>query len=468
MANIVICKRLARCLIDDNTLCPPKKRCRVGSACLSDREIQSRASIDALPDECIQKILERLAGRRERCISACVSRPWLLLLSTILSEGDCFAPFVKPHLDLNEHPTGAESLSWSRDKSELRRRNFEGETATDVGLAAAAIGAGWCEELLIRGSETGSRRVTDAGLVAIARGFPSLRVLSLYDCPFVTDEGLTQIANGCPLLEELSLVRCAQISDFGVAAIARCCPKLSKLALNSCQRVGDHGLRIVGGACPGLTSISILDCPLVGDQGMAGLLATPDRSNVKKLKLQNLNISEASLTIIGIYGKYVDELILSGLNVTERGFWAMASAAGLKMLTSLTVVSCTGLTDLSLEAVAQGFPLLKSVRIRRCLNLSDAGLKAFTLAACSLKNLQIEGCRRLSLRGVLNANSVSKNLKHQRAFFVVGCMGSSPGFQFNRLLRKNYSARGQQSAQLMRHVRCHFSLSSPRLDSWAL
>ncbi|XP_078428011.1 EIN3-binding F-box protein 2-like [Wolffia australiana] len=420
MATILGCRPRARSFIDDpcsdlsryDTVYPSMKRCRVGPGPLPpDREI----SIDALPHDCLQRILECLAGRRERSISACVSRRWLLLLSTIVCSGDNLVPSVKCHPDLNESPEEMdESQTLNRCNLKQPRRNFEGETATDVSLAAAAIGAGHCVELLIRGSESSSRRVTDVGLVAVARGFRSLRVLSLCDCPLVTDEGLIQIANNCPFLEELSLVGCSQISDYGIAAIARRSPKLSKLAINYCRSVGDHGLRGVGRACPGLTSISISDCPLLGDQAIAGMLATSDRSNVKELRLQNLNITDASFAVVGIYGTSVHELVLSGLDVTERGFWAMASAGGLKMLNSLTVVSCNGLTDLSLEAAAKGFPLLKSVRLRRCLSLSDAGLKTFALAACSLENLQIEFCRRLSLPGVLDAKSVSRNFNYRR------------------------------------------------------
>ncbi|XP_078428012.1 EIN3-binding F-box protein 1-like [Wolffia australiana] len=451
-------------------LSPSMKRCRVGSGpLLADREI----SIDALPDNCLRRILERLAGKRARSISACVSRRWLCLLSTIVGSGEHHVHSVKRHLDLKERPKEVESQTWSRYDLEQRRRNFEIERATDVCLAAAAVGSGHCVELLIRGCESRSHKVTDVGLSAVARGFPSLRVLSLCDCPFVTDEGLIQIANNCPFLEELSLVGCSQISDSGIAAIARRCPKLSKLAINSCQRVGDHGFRSVGRACPGLTSISISDCPLLGDQAIAGLLATSDRSNVKELRLQNLNINDASFAVVGIYGTSVHALVLSGLDVTERGFWAMASAGGLKMLNSLTVVSCNGLTDLSLEAAAKGFPRLRSVRLRRCLSLSDAGLKTFVLAACSLENLQIECCRRRSLPSVLEAKSVRRNFKYQRDFLAEGCMGTYAGSHFDGLRPKESLALGLPSIQLTRHARSHLtkpdaevSLEDRSLHGW--
>lgn len=391
----------------------------------SNWPIRQRSSLDALPDECLFEILRRVAGRRERSISACVSKRWLMLLGTFCSSDEPPAPRLNHQLDLSERADDdAVKVEGSADENGRRpRRSFEGDGATDVRLVAMAIGAGSCEELLIRGSKT-SRRVTDAGLTAVARGFPSLRVLSLWDCPSVSDEGLVQIAGGCPLLEKLDLCKCPQISDLGIAAIARKCQKLSTLTIESCQGIGDEGLQAIGRSCPNLRSISVVDCLLVGDQGVAGLVSSPYSSTMQKIKLQRLNISDASLAVVGLHGTSVTELVLAGLrNVTERGFWVMASAGALRTLSSLTVASCDGLTDLSLEAAAKGCPLLKHICLRRCFRLSDAGLKAFAAAAGSLENLQLEDCRRLSLCGVLDAVVSCRSSDKLRALSLAGCMG---------------------------------------------
>ncbi|KAE8056370.1 hypothetical protein FH972_013148 [Carpinus fangiana] len=155
-------------------------------------------------------------------------------------------------------------------------RSLEGKKATDVRLAAIAVGTasrGGLGKLMIRRSNS-ARRVTDVGLRAIARGCPSLRVLSLWNLSSVGDEGLCEIANGCHLLEKLELCQCPEITDNALLAVAKHCPNLTDLTIESCSKMGNEGLQAIGRCCHNLKSISIKDCPLLGDQGVASLLAS--------------------------------------------------------------------------------------------------------------------------------------------------------------------------------------------------
>ena len=254
-------------------------------------------------------------------------------------------------------------------------------------------------------------------------GLLSLRVLSLRDCPFLGDQGLLQIAIGCPLLEELHIFNCPEISDGGVSDIAGNCHELSTMTIKSCPKVGDRGLLAVSSR--NLKSVSLADCPLTGDRGVAGFF-----SSAQKIKLESLRVSEAALAVAGLRGESVAELALHHLNnVSERGFWLMASAGGLGMqLTRLTIASCDGFTDMSLQAAATGFPLLRNLCLRRCRRLSDSGLKAFATASGSLETLRLEDCHRFSLVGVLDALS-SCSGSNLKTLSLVGCMGARDGVE---------------------------------------
>ncbi|KAJ0620407.1 putative leucine-rich repeat domain superfamily [Helianthus annuus] len=96
----------------------------------------------------------------------------------------------------------------------------------------------------------------------------------------------------------------------------------------------------------------------------------------------------------------------------------MGNAKGLQSLTSLTVVSCYGITDLSLEAIGNGCGFLKQMLIKKCCFVSDKGLVSFTEAAKSLECLQLEECNRISQHGILGA--LKSNLK---SLTIVKCMG---------------------------------------------
>lgn len=387
---------------------PPCKRARISAPFVlwgHESELEKRSSIDVLPDECLFEIFRRLPGQ-ERSNCAGVSKHWLTLLTSIRRAEMC----------------DKDTLMVSDDKEVdgCLTRSVEGKKATDVRLAAIAVGTaarGGLGKLSIRGSNS----VTNFGLSAIARGCPSLRSLSLWNVSSIGDEGLIEIAHECRLLEKLDLCQCPSITNKGLTAIAENCPNLTTLSFESCHNIGNDSIQAIAQGCPKLESISIKDCPLVGDQGLASLLSSSS-SVLTKVKLQNLNISDFSLAVIGHYGKSLTSLTLSSLrNVSEKGFWVMGNAQGLKALASLSISSCLGVTDLSLEAIGKGCSALKQVFLRHCCFMSNNGLMGFSKAAESLESMHLEYCNRITLFGVISAlyNCSSKF----RALSLVKCMG---------------------------------------------
>ncbi|KAI7988299.1 EIN3-binding F-box protein 1 [Camellia lanceoleosa] len=406
--------------------CPPSKRARISSPfAFSGNMFEERTpSIEVLPDECLFEIFRRLPGGQSRSASACVSKRWLMLLSSVRNSEICKSKNAK----VNESSDDVDMIS-SNEDLELKSddgcltRCLEGKKATDIRLAAIAVGTssrGGLGKLSIRGSNA-TRGVTCHGLSAIAHGCPSLRVLSLWNVPCIGDEGLFEIARECHLLEKLDLCQCPSISNKGLIAIAENSPNLSTLTIESCPKIGNESLQAIARCCPKLQSITIRDCPLVGDQGVASLLSSAS-SVLTKVKLQALSLTDFSLAVIGHYGKALTSLILSGLqNVSERGFWVMGNAQGLERLASLTITSCRGTTDVSLEAIGKGCHNLKQMCLRKCCFVSDSGLVAFAKAAGSLESLQLEECNRITQSGILGA--LSNGGSKLKSLALVKCMG---------------------------------------------
>ncbi|KAJ6847832.1 EIN3-binding F-box protein 1-like [Iris pallida] len=395
--------------LDRTLYCHPRKRSRLVVA--KHQQQQKSRSIDTLPDECLFEILRRVPGSRDRSVSACVSKRWLSLLSSI-RPFEIHQPTVsvlksprKSLPDLNFVAVDEAEEEEEEDNTGCLTRCLDGREATDARLAAIAVGTagrGGLGKLMIGGSHP-TRGVTDIGLSAVARGCPSLRVLSMWKLPSVTDQGLVEVAASCPMLEKLDLCRCPLITDKGLVAIAERCPNLTSLSVDSCSGIANEGLHAIGRLCPKLASVAIKDCPLVGDQGIAGLMCSAS-STLAKMNLEGLNISDLSLACIGHYGKAVTSLYLTRLhNVAERGFWVMGNAHGLEKLRSIFITSCHGVTDVGLEAVAKGCPTLKQLRLNMCSYLSDVGLKAFAEKAFALEHLHLEECHRVTLVGVLSS-----------------------------------------------------------------
>ncbi|KAJ9555086.1 hypothetical protein OSB04_009700 [Centaurea solstitialis] len=377
----------------------PCKRSRISAPFVFSGEVckKQKTTIEVLPDECLFEIFRRLGGNKERSSCASVSKHWLMLLSTI-------------HTDEISQASEKESIPIEGHLS----RCLEGKKATDVRLAAIAVGAATCGglgKLSIHGNNV-VRGVTDFGLTAVARGCPSLTDLSLWNLSSISDEGLVEIASGCHQLEKLDLCQIPSISSKSLLAIANNCPNLSELSIESCSNIGNEGLQAIGRSCHNLKSISIKNCSLVGDQGIASLLSSASYS-LTKVKLQTLNIGDLSLAVIGHYGIALTDVVLAGLpKVTEKGFWVMGNGRGLQKLRSLMITSCFGVTDLGLEAVGKGCPNLKQFCLRKCALLSDNGVRSFAKSALSLESVLLEECNRVTQCGVFSILvNCSNNLK---------------------------------------------------------
>ncbi|PWA67430.1 F-box domain, Leucine-rich repeat domain, L domain-like protein [Artemisia annua] len=368
----------------------PSKRTRISDSHGLFANEEKNPSIEILPDECLYEIFRRLSSGQARSASACVSKHWLMLLSDVRSSE------IVPNKVSSELSNGDEL-----ENDGYLTRSLEGEKATDTRLAAIAVGTcarGGLGKLSVRGSD----KVTSIGFRTIARGCPSLRVLSLWNVPLIGDQALIEVSKECHLLESLDLSQCPSVSNAVLQKHwkrepSSCSPKLPKS-----------------------TIYSIKDCPLIGDRGIATLLSSS--LVLTKVKLQALAITDLSLAVIGRYGKSITNLSLTSLpNMTQKGFWAMGNAKGLKSLTSLTVVSCYGVTDMSLGAIGNGCQVLKHMTLKKCCFVSDNGLVSFTKAAHYLESLQLEECNRITQHGI--SGTLSNQSSKLKSFSLVKCMG---------------------------------------------
>ncbi|EFH50511.1 ein3-binding F box protein 2 [Arabidopsis lyrata subsp. lyrata] len=353
---------------------PARKRLRIAAPSVFSGFEEKQTSIDVLPDECLFEILRRLPSGEERSACACVSKHWLNLLSSISRS------------EVNESVQDVEGEGF------LSRR-LEGKKATDLRLAAIAVGTssrGGLGKLQIRGSGFDSK-VTDAGLGAVAHGCPSLRVLSLWNLPAVSDMGLSEISRSCPMIEKLDLSRCPGITDNGLVAIAENCVNLSDLTIDSCSGTLYQSEIYLYQELP--TYWRSRCCLPLGPSWF-------------------------------LLDETVTDLVLHGLQgVNEKGFWVMGNAKGLKKLKSLSVMSCRGMTDIGLEAVGNGCPDLKHVSLNKCLLVSGKGLVALAKSALSLESLKLEECHRINQVGLMGflMNCGSK----LKAFSLANCLGIS-------------------------------------------
>ncbi|KAA3474796.1 F-box/LRR-repeat protein 12-like [Gossypium australe] len=92
------------------------------------------------------------------------------------------------------------------------------------------------------------------GLEAIGNGFAArLKILNLRMCRSVTDASIVAIAKGCPQLQEWNLALCHEVRVLGWASIGSNCHNLKKLHVNRCRNLCHQGLQALRDGCKELS-----------------------------------------------------------------------------------------------------------------------------------------------------------------------------------------------------------------------
>ncbi|MCO5555377.1 hypothetical protein L7F22_008923 [Adiantum nelumboides] len=396
--------------------------------------------INNLPNELLCHIFHYLATPRDRVACSSVSKRWLMLQSHMLRGSfvhevngvSCLEREFYTECNTQEAGVCGESdeddgveAGQERGRGGVLSRCLSGRKASDVRLAAIALGTemrGGLGKLCIRGGSSGTGEVTmtDVGLSAIGSWCSGLRVLSLWNCPYIKDEGLCAIGKGCPLLEKVDLYRCPLLGDTGLQVIAKSCPELSFLNLDECENVGDNALVAFAERCFNLATLNVQNCPRVSDYGIG--IAVRSLKRLKKLKLAGLKVTDESLIAIGSCAQVLVWLALHNLDqATAEGFAFLGKGPGMPALKHLHVSNCKSFTDYALAMVASHCCSLRNLHLLNCEHVSDKGLVFFMKVTSCVQVLHLERCNLITGTGLIAA--LSGRGKGLRELQVKKCAG---------------------------------------------
>ncbi|KAF1336589.1 hypothetical protein FI667_g202, partial [Globisporangium splendens] len=131
---------------------------------------------------------------------------------------------------------------------------------TDTVLQTLAAGCWTLHTLILRRCA----RISDAGIVKIAQCCKqNLRHVDVSECEHVGeygDKALVEIGKWCPQLTHLDLFRCRHVHDAGVRAIARGYPLLTTLKLTGCRDVSSIAIQALASQCLALHTLSLAGC----------------------------------------------------------------------------------------------------------------------------------------------------------------------------------------------------------------
>ncbi|XP_024515660.1 EIN3-binding F-box protein 1 [Selaginella moellendorffii] len=396
----------------------------VGSSC---------SSMDGIPDEILVVIFGSILSARDRSSCASVCRRWLMLLTHMPRQELPREVCSEDSDDAVNQPCRAGSAPqeevWTLEKQPHwalgdLSRCLEGKKATDVRLAAIAVGTGahgGLGKLVIRGGpgERSAKGVTDIGLTTIGICCNALRGLTLWDCPNVGDSSLESIARGCRLLQSLDLLKCPNVSDAGLEAVSRGCLRLSNLSIESCDGIGNAGIKAIAKSCCYLQTLSLSRCSNINSHAITSV--SKHCVALKKLKLEKIGINDRGLAFLTHHCKSLTKLVFSGLDVTQEGFISLALPDGLKYLKVIVLNACHGVTDQFLSSLGKSCSYLNRLLLIDCDNITDQGLCAFVDGCQRLRGLHIEKCRSITYAGL--ASVLTTTAETLKSLQVCKCSG---------------------------------------------
>ncbi|KAJ3037014.1 hypothetical protein HDV00_002147 [Rhizophlyctis rosea] len=310
---------------------------------------------------------------------------------------------------------------------------LESLTARDVKLLAEFLSTQPCLRHLNLAAATGL--VTDETCRAIGARLHELETLDLSECQRVTDVGMVEVARGCRRLVDVNLKGCTELSDETVKAFVGVGEggkgmakggdsKLRSLNLGLCHKITDVSVTLLADLCSrpgkGMHTLKLSGCLNITDKGLDYLYSCIQRNG------HTLTPPSTSTTVITAHPHPpLDPLrlvCLSGCyHITTPALSRLAST--LPYLESINFYSCPSITDAAVSVIAQNCSRLQSLVMSKCA-ISDVGFLAVSKGCPRLHTLYasflvgrgptdtgvravIENCRELKLLDVSRCEGVT-------------------------------------------------------------
>ncbi|KAF2287798.1 hypothetical protein GH714_002762 [Hevea brasiliensis] len=253
------------------------------------------------------------------------------------------------------------------------------EGVTDTGLVELAQGCGKSLKSL---GVAACAKITHISLEAVSSYCKSLETLSL-DSECMHNGGILSVARGCPSLKVLRL-QCINVTDDALIAVGTHCLSLELLALNSFQRFTDKRL----------TELALLYCQRIGNHALLeigkGWWGMRLIAIGQGCSLQHLNVSGCHL-------------------IGDAGI--IAIARGCPVLSYLDVSVLQNLGDMAMAELGEGCPLLKEIVLSHCRQITDVGLAHLVKNCTMLESCHVVYCPGITAAGVATVVSSCANIK---------------------------------------------------------
>ncbi|KAF4139305.1 IQ calmodulin-binding motif-containing protein [Phytophthora infestans] len=232
----------------------------------------------------------------------------------------------------------------------------------------------------------------------------SLAFLNLKNCLNIGDDAMVLIGKYGGNLIKLNLKGLRKVSDRGIMELAKGCPLLKKMSLSG-RNITVQTFKLLGKLC---RKLQVLDISRRRDlESPACFLHLVSRVHpLLRIDLSATNVCDAGVTLLASACRQLENINLSKLKKCAQitDFAAEALASRCFQLRILLLANARGITDRTLTALAFTKIPLEILDLSGNTRVTDEGLLVLCSGCQQIQELRLKGCDRLSQKVVKCCN----------------------------------------------------------------
>jgi len=244
--------------------------------------------------------------------------------------------------------------------------------------------------------------ILDQVVLHVINRSPNLRKLDISSCSKITDDSVCGLSRSCRQLESLSVNNCVLLTNRSIFAVSVICP-LVELRLHNCRFITDAALVSIARHCRMLGLLDVSWCDQLSDDGILQL--RDGARNLRELSLEEVNIRPTTVSFLALRCSSLRSINLAYTQTDDEALFRLAT--GCPRLKSLDLTACNAVTSAGLSRALELLQELKSLKVRWL-----EGMQSMPLCHPKLENLDVSFCKYLTREGLLGTGTRCRGLVH--------------------------------------------------------
>ncbi|KAM9253412.1 F-box/LRR-repeat protein 17 isoform 2-T2 [Dugong dugon] len=194
-------------------------------------------------------------------------------------------------------------------------------------------------------------KISDEGMIVIAKGCLKLQRIYMQENKLVTDQSVKAFAEHCPELQYVGFMGCS-VTSKGVIHLTKL-RNLSSLDLRHITELDNETVMEIVKRCKNLSSLNLCLNWIINDRCVE--VIAKEGQNLKELYLVSCKITDYALIAIGRYSMTIETVDVGWCKeITDQGATLIAQSS--KSLRYLGLMRCDKVNEVTVEQLVQQYP----------------------------------------------------------------------------------------------------------------